>query len=96
MSTCTIPAHDNAASGDDLYGPRACWQDFINWCWTTHNFDFDSWHNGFGYEDCCNRDRPLSRTFGAFWLLNYSADDYQNDDYSNDILIGDAILYAIR
>jgi hypothetical protein len=31
-------------------------------------------------------DLPLSRTFGAFWLLNYSADDYDNDDYSNDML----------
>jgi len=28
----------------------------------------------------------MSRTFGAFWLLNYSAEDYNNDDYSNNML----------
>ena len=86
MSTCTVPSHDNNASGDSIYGPRSCWQAFIDWCWNTHEFDFDSWHNGFGYEDCCNINLPLSRTFSAFWLLNYSADDYNNDDYSNNML----------
>lgn len=24
MSTCTVPSHDNVASGDSLYSPRAC------------------------------------------------------------------------
>jgi hypothetical protein len=86
MTTCSVPRHDNATSGDSLYGPRACWQAFIDWCWNTHDFDFDSWHHGFGYEDCCNVDLPLARTFNAFWLLNYSADDYNNDQYSNNML----------
>ena len=86
MANCTVPAHDNNSSGDSLYGSRACWQAFVDWCWNTHSFNYDSWHNGFGYDDCCNSDLPLSRTFAAFWLLNYSADDYNNDDYSNNML----------
>ena len=86
MTTCTVPSHDNASSGDTLYGPRSCWQAFVGWCWNTHNFDYDSWHHGFGYDDACNIDLPLARTFNAFWLLNYSADDYNNDAYSNNML----------
>jgi hypothetical protein len=86
MAECSVPEHDNVASGDSLYGPRSCWQAFIDWCWDTHGFDSDSWHHGFGFEDCCNIDLPLSRTFNAFWLLNYSADDYDNDQYSNNML----------
>jgi hypothetical protein len=86
MTTCTVPPHNNATSADNLYGPRACWQAFIDWVWNTHDFDFDSWHHGFGYEDPCNIDLPMSRTFAAFWLLNYSAEDYNNDQYSNNML----------
>lgn len=87
MATCTIPSIPNKdITGDSLYGPRSCWQGFIDWAWTAHGFQKNYWDDGFGYEDCCNTDLPLARTFGAMWLLNYSADDYGNEDWQNNIL----------
>ena len=87
MATCTIPTiPDKATTGDNLYGPRSCWQEFIDWAWAAHGFQNDYWDDGFGYEDCCNTDLPLARTLNALWLLNYSSDDYWNEDWSNNIL----------
>lgn len=87
MATCTVPTiPDKTVTGDSLYGPRACWQAFIDWAWYAHGFKKNYWDDGFGYEDCCNTDLPLARIFGAMWLLNYSADDYWNEDWSNNIL----------
>jgi hypothetical protein len=86
MATCSVPNHDNAASGDDLYGPRACWQALVDWAWQAFGFVNEYWDDGFGYEDPCNRDLPVNRTMAAIWLLCYSADDYDNDEYSNNCL----------
>lgn len=87
MASCTIPTiQDKNVSGDALYGPRSCWQAFIDWAWYAHGFRGDYWDDGFGYEDCCNTDLPLARTFNSMWLLNYSADDYWNEEWSNNIL----------
>lgn len=86
MATCSVPAHDNETSGDNLYGPRACWQELVDWAWSAFGFKNKYWDDGFGYYDACNRNLPLNRTMAAIWLLCYSADDYNNDDYSNDCL----------
>jgi hypothetical protein len=87
MATCTIPTiPDKNVSGDNLYGPRVCWQPFIDWAWKAHGFSKKYWDDGFGYHAVCNNDLPLSRTLSGIWLLNYSAQDYWNEQWSNDIL----------
>ena len=87
MATCAVPTiPDKTVTGDSLYGPRACWQEFIDWAWYAHGFQQTYWDDGFGYEDCCNTDLPLARIFDAMWLLNYSADDYWNEDWGNNCL----------
>ena len=86
MPTCSVPALDNSTSGDNLYGARTCWQEFVDWAWGAFGFQNNYWDDGFGYEDPCNRDLPLNRTMNALWVLCYSADDYQNDDYGNNCL----------
>jgi hypothetical protein len=86
MPPCSSVVPNRTVSGDALYGPRACWQEFIDWAWRTHNFDSASWRNGFGFEAACNIDEPVSRTLGAFWLLNYSAPNYNADGYDTDCL----------
>lgn len=86
MATCTIPYHNNETSGDNLYAPRTCWQEFVDWAWSAYGFENEYWKNGFGYSDPCNRDRPLNRTMNGLWCLCYSASDYNNDEYSNNCL----------
>jgi hypothetical protein len=86
MASCTYTVPDKNISGDNLYGPRICWQAFIDWAWYAHGFKKNYWDDGFGYEDCCNTDKPLARTFNAIWLLNYSAEDYWNEQWDNNIL----------
>ncbi len=86
MANCSQPATDNATSGDDLYGARTCWQEFVDWAWQAYGFQNSFWDDGFGYEDPCNRNLPLNRTMNALWVLCYSADDYTNDEYDNNCL----------
>lgn len=88
MSSCTIPVLNKDASGDNLYGAVICNQAYIDYFFNTYGFSDggDYWHNGFGYEDPCNTDLPLARSFNACYALTYSASDYQNDSYDSDIL----------
>ena len=86
MASCTYTVPDKNVSGDNLYGPRICWQAFIDWAWVAHGFRKKYWDDGFGYYDVCNNNKPLARTLSAIWLLNYSADDYWNEQWSNNIL----------
>jgi len=86
MANCTYSVPDLTTSGDALYGPRICNQPFIDWVWSTHGFNGTYWQGGWGFDDCCNNTKPLCRVFAAFWLLSYSADDYNNEDWSNNIL----------
>ena len=48
----------------------------------------EHWDNGFGFQDCCNLDLPLGRTFAAMFLLTYSAEDYAKNtgDFSGNAL----------
>jgi hypothetical protein len=86
MADCTYSVPDLDGSGDTLYGPRICWQPFIDFAWKSHGFNGDYWQGGWGYDDCCNIRKPLARAFNAMWLLNYSADDYMNEDWGSDAL----------
>lgn len=86
MATCSVPATNPAASGDSLYGPRICWQAFIDWAWDAFDFDKGDWDDGFGYDAVCDNNLPLSRTLSGIWCLTYSAQDYQNESYSSNIL----------
>ena len=86
MASCTYSAGDLAASGDTLYGPRSCWQAFIDFVWDAYDFDKGDWDDGFGWYDACNVSKPLARTFNALWVLEYSAPDPFNESYSMPIL----------
>ena len=86
MTTCTFSVPDLNASGDNLYGPRICWQPFIDWAWDAFDFDQGDWDDGFGYEAVCDNRRPLSRTMSGIWCLTYSAENYQNESYDSNIL----------
>lgn len=86
MADCTYSVPDKDASGDNFYAPVICYQPFIDWAWSAFNFDGGYWGDGWGFDDCCNTDKPLARTFNALWLLSYSADDWQNDSYNSNIL----------
>lgn len=86
MANCTYTVPDKDASGDNLYGSRICWQPFIDYVWKAHGFNKSYWGDGWGFDDPCNTDKPLARIFNAFWLLNYSAEDYNNEDWNNNIL----------
>lgn len=86
MATCTYTVPDLDASGDNLYGPRVCWQAFIDWAWNAFDFDSGDWDEGFGYEAVCDRTRALCRTLGGIWCLTYSAEDYTNESYDSNIL----------
>ncbi|MGH9879441.1 MAG: hypothetical protein ACRD5H_17560 [Nitrososphaerales archaeon] len=86
MATCYYSVPDKNTSGDNLYGSRICWQPFVDWAWDVFDFDYDYWQDGWGYDDCCNTNKPLARAFNGMWLLAYSADDYWNEEWSNNIL----------
>jgi|ERR1043166_2941755 hypothetical protein len=86
MATCTYSVPDKNASGDNLYGPRICWQPFVDYAWPAWGFNYDYWQDGWGYNDCCNTDKPLARTFNAIWLLDYSAPDPSDENWSSPIL----------
>ncbi|MEO6844852.1 MAG: hypothetical protein ABI184_06740 [Ginsengibacter sp.] len=87
MADCNYSVPPKDISGDSLYGTRICDQAFIDWVWYSYNFDYDYWQDGWGYDDCCNIDKPLARTFNALWALNYSSDNPQDESYDQDNLL---------
>ena len=86
--TCTVPSHNNNLSGDAFYGASTCSQAYIDQFWSHFDFDQGDWDDGFGYEDPCNINRPLARTFNALYLMAYSAEDYAKNtgDFSGNAL----------
>lgn len=88
MATCTYSVPDKNASGDNFYGQFICNQAYIDYFWNTYGFsgNKDYWDDGFGWEDPCNTDQALARTFNACYLLSYSAEDYSNDNWNAPIL----------
>jgi hypothetical protein len=81
--TCVGTIGDKDASGDNYYGQYICWQEFVDYAWDVYGFEGNKayWDEGWGWEDCCNTDLPLARTFNGCFLLTYSAPDYLNDSY---------------
>jgi hypothetical protein len=88
QQSCTIPPHDNVADGSSVYQDGLCNQERVNYWWSVYNMHHDDWDAGFGYDDPCNLDLPLARTFAAMYLLTYSAEDYAThiDDFSGNAL----------
>lgn len=86
MATCAFNVPNLDASGDNLYGPRICWQPFVDWAWDAFDFDQGDWDDGFGWDNVCDNRLPLSRTMSGIWCLTYSADDYRNESYDSNIL----------
>jgi len=87
-ATCFYQPGDNVDSGDVFYRPGMCHQPFIDAVWAHFDFDKGDWDEGFGWDDACNIDQPLARTFNALWLLAYSAEDYakSTSDFSGNAL----------
>ena len=86
MASCTATVPNLDASGDNLYGPRICWQAFIDWAWDAFDFDKNDWDGGFGYFSVCDNRRPLSRTMSAIWCLTYSSPNFPRESYNSNIL----------
>ena len=83
MASCTYSVPDKNSTGDNFYGQFICKQVYVDYFWNTYGFNGNKnyWDDGFGWDDCCNTNQPLARTFNACYLLTYSADDYLNDNY---------------
>jgi hypothetical protein len=83
MANCTFTVPDKNASGDNFYGQFICNQIYVDYFWNTYGFKGNKnyWDDGFGWDNPCNTDLPLARTFNACYLLTYSAQDYTNDNW---------------
>lgn len=88
MASCTYTVPDKNASGDNFYGQFICHQVYIDYFWYTYGFSGNKeyWDDGFGWDEACNTNQPLARTFNACYLLTYSAQDYQNESWNSPIL----------
>jgi len=86
MATCTYSVPNLDTSGDNLYGPRICWQPFIDWAWNAFDFDSGDWDDGFGYDNVCNNTQPLGRTLSGIWCLTYSSPNFPRESYDSNIL----------
>lgn len=86
--TCVYQPGNNNDSGDNFYIASVCEQRFIDQFWNHFDFDKGDWDDGFGYDDPCNVNQPLARTFNALYLLAYSAQDYATStgDFSGNAL----------
>jgi hypothetical protein len=86
MATCSYTVPNLDTSGDNLYGPRICWQPFIDWAWNAFDFDQGDWDDGFGYDNVCNNTQPLSRALSGIWCLTYSSPNFPRESYNSNIL----------
>lgn len=88
MVNCTYSVPDKNATGDNFYGGSICSQVYITYFWNSYGFSGNKnyWDDGFGWDQPCNTDQPLARTFNGCYALTYSANNYQNDSYSSPIL----------
>ena len=88
QQTCSVPPHDNVADGTSAYASQICNQVLVDFWWSVCNMKKADWDQGFGFDDPCNIDLPLGRTFTALYLLTYSAEDYAKNtgDFSGNAL----------
>lgn len=70
VGPCTASPGNNTTSRDVFYG-ALCTQASINQHWSDFDFDKGDWDGGFGYNDPCNINLPLGRTFNALNLLDF-------------------------
>jgi hypothetical protein len=70
IGPCDWSPGDNNATGDTAFD-AFCTQDSINQHWEDFDFDQEDWDDGFGYDDPCNRNGPLGRTFNALNFLDF-------------------------
>lgn len=73
--TCNVSSSEIGNLGDsfdNFYGNKACWQDFIDWSWQFFDFSKGHWDDGAGYDNPCDKRRPLMRTLSAIYALTYS------------------------
>jgi hypothetical protein len=70
IGPCQPSPGNNVATRDTEFG-AFCSQASINQHWDDFDFDREDWDNGFGYEDPCNNNLPLGRTFNALNLLDF-------------------------
>ncbi len=86
---CGATVGDDNASGDTYFAARwACRQDYVNFFWTAYHFDQQDWDEGFGFENVCDVNLPLARTFNALYALHYAVANpaTQPGDFSGNIL----------
>jgi len=88
MANCIYTVPDKSATGDNFYGAIICNQAYVDYFWNTYGFHGNKayWDDGWGWNDCCNTDKPLARAFNGCYLLTYSAPDYLNESWSAPIL----------
>lgn len=70
VGPCQPSPGNNTATRDASFG-TFCNQDSINQHWDDFDFDREDWDEGFGYDDPCNINLPLGRTFNALNLLDF-------------------------
>ncbi len=65
-----------------------CSQNWVDYFWDAYDFDRGDWDNGLGFDNACDRRRPLGRTFNAIYVLNYAdgPGSKSRNDYSGSIL----------
>jgi hypothetical protein len=65
-----IPAGlNNASTGDNDFVGGWCNQPTVDTLWGDFHMSKEYWDKGFGFDDCCNVNLPLARTFNALALL---------------------------
>lgn len=70
---CTYEPDNLVDSFDAFVAPLwGCQQIFTNDMWDRFHFDEGDWDDGFGWNDACNQDQPLMRTFNALQFLAFS------------------------
>jgi hypothetical protein len=81
---------------DHMWGGNGwqCQQQFIDYWWSAFGFEKDYWDEGMGWDDCCNIDQPLARTFNALWALGYSSTGSPNCDTNASNMTLWAMCYA--
>jgi hypothetical protein len=67
---CFYSPGNNTTSGDSAFG-ALCTQASINQHWDDFDFDKGDWDDGFGWDEACNINQPLARTFNALNLLDF-------------------------
>src|SRR5262245_4830265 len=86
-ASCTYLNTDDQGDSYYLWDSRDGWQcrqQFIDYWWSSFDFDKEDWDEGFGWEAPCDNARPLARTFNALYALGYSSTNSPTCDTSSN------------